>query len=720
MASEAPAMLDLLQRWALRGRPTGTSTLALAALALVSIALAGWLVLERGLASIGPVPLATADAISPIVVDRNGRLLRAFTTPQGRWRLPVSHAEIDERYLELLVAYEDRRYWQHHGVDPLAVARAGAQLVRNGRVVSGASTLTMQVARLLDQRHERTAAGKLAQALRAIQLERQLSKHQILDLYLRLAPFGGNIEGVRAASLAYFGKEPQRLSIAEAALLVALPQSPEARRPDRHVAAARAARDKVLARGVEAGVISAAEAERAKSEAVPRRRQAFPMLAPHLAEAEVAAFPRLAVHRLTIDREVQSAMQALADERARLLGDKLTTAIIVADHTTGEVLAHVGASDYLDPSRNGAIDMTAAVRSPGSTLKPIIYGLGFEAGVVHPETLIEDRPARFGAYAPENFEDTYRGTVSIREALGQSLNVPAVRVLDRLGPQHLVGRLARAGVPPQLPEGAEPNLAIALGGLGLTLTQLTELYAGLASGGGRLALSHRVGEGDQRRLSGDVAEDRHKRLLGPVAAWYVTDILKDAPPPPNTKGGRIAYKTGTSYGYRDALAIGYDGRFVIAVWAGRADGAATPGLTGRTAAAPILFDAFGRLGEKSVPLAKAPRGAILASGADLPPPLRRFGRLPAIVGTGPFIKETLAIAFPPDRAELEVASDGDAILLKAEGGKLPLTWLIDGEPIRSDPHRREVVWQPAGPGFAKLSVIDAAGSADRVTIRLRQ
>ena len=206
---------------------------------LAALSFAGWGAFELAMTRLSPLPLAAAAEVSVTVLDRNDRLLRAFTTKQGRWRLPVSHTDVDQRYLAMLLAFEDRRFWQHGGVDALALGRAALQLIGNGRIISGASTLTMQTARLLDQRHDRTLTGKLAQILRAVQLERRLSKKQILDLYLRLAPFGGNIEGIRAASLAYFGKEPARLSIAQTALLVALPQSPEARRPDRHAQNAR-------------------------------------------------------------------------------------------------------------------------------------------------------------------------------------------------------------------------------------------------------------------------------------------------------------------------------------------------------------------------------------------------------------------------------------------------------------------------------------------------
>lgn len=675
----------------------------------------------------GPPPLANADTMSRIVVDRRGRLLRAFTTPDGRWRLPVETTDVDPRYLAILMAFEDNRFYDHGGVDPIAFLRSGTEFLSRGRLISGGSTLTMQVARLLEGRHERNASGKLRQIVRALQLEERLSKDEILRLYLRMAPFGGNLEGVRAASLAYFGKEPKRLSIGEAALLVALPQSPERRRLDRNSPSTRTARDLVLRRAEELGVISTAEAEHARQEPIPTSRRPFPMLAPHLAEAEVARDEATSVHRLTLDRDVQAALEPLLADHTRMLGARLSAAMLVADHTTGEVIAHLGSASYLDADRFGAIDMVEAVRSPGSTLKPLIYGLGFEQGIIHPETLIEDRPARFGSYAPENFDEDFHGTVTVREALGQSLNIPAVKVLSAVGPGRLAGRFKRAGIGHVLPPATEPSLAIALGGIGMRLKDIAELYAGLARGGEPITLDWHAGPEEKARHFGDThtapaADAKRRRLLSPVASWYVTDVLKDAPPPPNARGGRIAYKTGTSYGYRDAWAAGYDGKHVVVVWVGRPDGVPTPGMIGRTAAAPVLFDAFQRLGERRAPLQPAPPGAVRASGSELPPPLKRFREGPDdTMAQGPYLETPVLIAFPPDRAELELETeDGDAaLILKAEGGALPLTWMIDGQPQTSEPHRRELNWRPGAKGFVKVQVIDAKGRADRVTLRLK-
>lgn len=668
-----------------------------------------------------PLPLERVAERSTTVVDRNGRLLRAYTTSDDHWRLPVRAADVDPTYLKMLFAFEDRRFRSHIGIDAHAIARVAFELVRHGRLISGSSTLTMQTARLIEGRHERTAAGKARQMLRALELERRFSKTEILSLYLELAPFGGNLEGVRAASLAYLGKEPQRLSLAEGALLVAIPQSPAARRPDRSPEAAKRARNRVLARAAALGVIDAKEAAAAMREPVPAVRRDFPRLAPHLSDTETdGATPGL-VHRLTIDARVQERLEALARDHARAHGLALSTAIIVVEHATGEVIAHVGSAGYLDEGRAGAIDMLRAVRSPGSTLKPLVYGLAFDGGIAHPETMIEDRPARFGGYSPKNFDHDYAGTVTIREALAKSLNVPAVKVLDVVGAHKLTTRMQGAGADPVLPKDAEPSLAMALGGVGLRATDLAQLYVAIARGGAPIALTWRADAGgttagakppmDQRPLT---------RLLSPVAAWYLADILKNAPPPINARAGEIAYKTGTSYGYRDAWSAGFDGRHTVVVWVGRPDGASVPGLSGRVSAAPLLFDAFQRLAERRTPLPPAPHGVVRAAGRDLPPALRTFGdpREAAIVAG--FRDPGVAITFPQDRTVIDWDTAGETgLMLKAEGGALPLTWLLDGAPIESDPLRRDALIETPPRGFLRIAVIDAKGRADRVTLRVK-
>ncbi|CAD5257043.1 Penicillin-binding protein 1C (fragment) [Bosea sp. 21B] len=431
-----------------------------------------------------PIDFAAARDRSTVVLDREGKLLRPFVTSDGRWKLPVGADDVDPRYLAMLKAFEDKRFDDHAGVDPLGTLRAAGQMLANGRIVSGGSTLTMQVARLLEPRQERSLSAKLRQAVRAIELERRFSKTEILDLYLTLAPFGGNLEGVRAASFAYFGKEPKRLSTAEAALLVALPQSPETRRPDRFPEAARKARERVLARVEAAGLATRDEVAAAREEPVPTARRPFPNLAPHTAEQVVAEAPEQRSQRLTIDARWQASLEQLARERAIALGPQLSIAILVADNETGEIRASVGGVDYFDAGRAGSLDLTQALRSPGSALKPFIYALAFDNGLAHPETMLEDRPTRYGLYVPENFDLGFQGMVSARKALQLSLNLPAVELLSALGPQRFLSRLKDAGAAIAMPrDGGAPGLAIGLGGLGITLADLTRLYVGLARGG---------------------------------------------------------------------------------------------------------------------------------------------------------------------------------------------------------------------------------------------
>lgn len=679
-----------------------------------ALGLAAGLLVPAGLgvayvANLPPLDLAAAQRHSVVVLDRDGRLLRPYALRDGRWRLPLTPEEVDPRYLAMLRAYEDARFDRHVGIDPLAFARAGWQWLRAGHIVSGASTLSMQVARLVEPRAGRSLAAKLRQAVRAVEIERRLGKEGVLRLYLALAPFSGPLEGIRAASWAYFQREPNRLSAAEAALLVALPQSPEARRPDRHPEAARRARDRVLARALAAGVIDAREAESALREPVPSRRANFPMLAAHAADRALSAAPERDVHRLTIDGRLQENLERLVREAlARQPG--LSAGIVVLDNATGEVRARVGSAGYLDGSRGGAVDVTAATRSPGSALKPFIYAAAFDLGLAHPETLIEDRPVRFADYAPRNFDLSFQGTVTARRALQLSLNVPAVELLDAVGPARFVARLRAAGAEIVLPRNAAPGLPAALGGLGITLADLARLYAGLARGGTVPALRERLDTSPPPEAGG--------RIAAPVAAWYVADILRDAPPPDSALPGRIAFKTGTSYGYRDAWAVGFDGRITVAVWAGRPDGAAVPGLVGRITAAPILFDAFARAGSEPRPL-PAPPGVILATSAGLPPPLRHLRkdvtRL-AAAGDAP-----LHIAYPVEgsRVDLGLAEGGGEteLALKATGGKLPYVWMVNGAPV-ANAERRQAAWQPDGAGFVQISVMDATGATDTVHLRL--
>ncbi|AMN54037.1 penicillin-binding protein [Labrenzia sp. CP4] len=671
-------------------------------------------------ASLSAPPRVGDLPLSVVVLDRNDRLLRAFTSQDDKWRLPVELPEIDPLYFRMLLAFEDKRFYEHGGFDALALARSALQSLRNGRIVSGGSTLTMQVARLLEEQPTKSLERKYEQLLRAVQLEAEFSKEDILRLYALRAPFGGNLEGVRAASLTWFGKEPGRLTPAEAALLVALPQSPEARRPDRFPEQARKARNRVLRRAAVAGVLGKEDAASAANEPVRTIRYAMPFLAPHESRQARADAPLLPVHRLTIDLELQRAIESLARRKSETMPSPVSLAILVADHQSGEILASVGAPNLLDTRRQGHVDMTRATRSPGSTLKPFIYGLAFEEGVGLPESFIEDRATNIGGYQPTNFDQSYQGTVTLREALQLSLNTPAVKLLEAVGPARLIARLKRAGANPVMEKGIAPGLAISLGGLGMTLRDLAQAYAAMARGGEPVALS--VCRKDCEEGTTPVSS---ARVLSEKASWMVGDILSGLPQPQSAETHHVAYKTGTAYGYRDAWAVGYDGRHVVAIWSGRPDGTPVPGATGASVAVPILFEAFQILGPDRVPLPDGPAEAMSVAGQQVPEPLR-FARLPqnrGTVRTG----DTLQISYPPDGAELDLGFARDSsleqsaqpLVVKFKGGAGPFSFLVNGRPLHTGQRERQLVWQPDTPGFADVTVLDANGNSAGITVLLR-
>lgn len=660
-----------------------------------------------------PPPLEAGRELSREVVDRNGRLLRAYTTSQGFWRLPATLDEIDADYISMLIAYEDRRFYAHSGVDPLAMLRAAGQFLSNGgRIVSGGSTITMQVARLIEPRSERSIRAKLMQMARALQIERRLSKDEILSLYLTLAPYGGNLEGVRAASLAWFGREPKKLNLSQSALLVALPQAPEARRPDRHPQTARRARDRVLKRMSTAGLIPASEIARASGQSAPTARRPIPGLAAHSADRAIASSSVTRKHQLTLDATIQARLEELATQTARRLGRRQSLAMILADGLSGEVLASIGSSSHLDAERFGSIDMSRAVRSPGSALKPFIYGLALEDALVDPATLIDDAPADFSGYRPRNFDRGYMGEVSIREALQNSLNVPAVRLLEAVGPQRLLARLRRGGASLDLPSGGAPGLAIGLGGAGTSLHDLVQLYTAFINQGRAVPLHDGLGA--------DAAEHFDHPVLDSHAAWRVADILAGVDAPRAAPRLPIAYKTGTSYGYRDAWAIGFDGRYVLGVWVGRADAAPAPGISGIATAAPLLFEAFTKAGLTPVGQPSPPTGLIQRNVGQLPFALRKFqsrGDPSEPQGTAATAPR---IVYPPQGARVALGQRGAGrlapLIIKLQGGAAPYRLIANGKPMPRTSRRKVLNWTPDGEGASTLTVMDAKGRAASVSV----
>ena len=651
---------------------------------------------------------------SVTVLDRQGAVLRAFTSRDGMWRLRTTPEDVEPRYLAMLKAYEDRRFERHVGVDPLALGRALWQMASRGRIVSGGSTLTMQAARLLEP-HPHDLLGKLADIARALQLEWHYGKREILTYYLTLAPFGGNLEGVRAASLAYFGKEPAQLTDGQAALLVALPQSPTRRRPELNPLAARNARDQVLNRLERAGLVSLVAAAAARDESLPRQRLGFPFQAPHLADrlaAGAAGGSRIAT---TIDGRLQTAIERLAQREAAAYADGARLAILVVENQSRAVRAYLGNTDFNAPQ--GQLDLAQASRSPGSTLKPFIYGIAFDDLLLHPETMIDDRPMRFGSYAPQNFDRGFHGTVSVRYALQHSLNVPAVAVLDRVGPERFAAALRQAGAQLSFPRiGETAALPLALGGVGIDLADLTMLYAAIAAGG----------EVKPLIFSGDAPPTPGIRLISRTAAAYLTGILVDAPLPDgiSPRAGRrdrgwIAFKTGTSYGFRDAWAIGYSATHTIGVWVGRAEGTPRPEAYGRNTAAPVLFKLFDLMPANGLAPLPAPDGDAIqaASAAQLPANLRRFAAVPAAGTDAP------SIVYPPDGAIIDLADrparHAGQLALIADGGEPPLQWIVNGRPLPSQPQTGQQFWPIDGDGFARITLVDRRGRTASAEVRLR-
>ncbi|MCF5041612.1 peptidoglycan glycosyltransferase PbpC [Pseudomonas sp. PA-7-1E] len=530
---------------------------------------------------IWPLPLPQDD-LARVVLAEDGTPLWRFADANGVWRYPVQTREVSPYYLDALLTYEDRWFYHHPGVNPLALVRATWQNLSGARVVSGGSTLSMQVARLLDP-HSRTLHGKLRQLWRTAQLEWHLSKDEILNLYLNRAPFGGTLQGVAAASWAYLGKSPSQLTHAEAALLAVLPQAPSRLRPDRHPQRAQQARDKVLRRLAEFQVWPQSAVDEALEEPLLHAPRLEPSLAPLLARRlNRPDSPPLI--RTTLDATLQRRLEdLLLGWRARL-PEHTSAAILVVEEESMAVRAYLGSVDINDTKRFGHVDMISALRSPGSTLKPFLYGMALDDGLIHSESLLQDVPRRYGDYRPGNFSMGFTGAVPASTALSSSLNLPAVQLLEAYGPKRFAAQMRIGGMPLALPALAEPNLALILGGAGSRLEDLVSGYSALA----------RDGKSASLRLQPDDTL-RERPLLSPGAAWIVRRILSGQARPDRDPRAELvqrpvlAWKTGTSYGFRDAWAIGVGPRYLIGVWIGRPDGTPVPGQFGLASAAPLML-----------------------------------------------------------------------------------------------------------------------------------
>lgn len=725
------------RRWRRRGIIAASVLFALAALLFV---------LDR----LFPLPAIDSGGAA-VIVAADGTPLRNYPSRDGIWRYPVTPDQVSPRYLDTLLTYEDRWFYWHPGVNPVAMARAGWQWATNRRIVSGGSTLTMQVARLIDPqlagKPSRSMSAKLRQAWRAVQLEMHYSKDEILSMYLTHAPMGGIVEGVEMGSRLWLGKSARDLGPAEAAMLTALPQAPSRLRPDRHPEAAQAARDKVLDRMAELGRWAPADVADAKIENVVapplRARWLAPLAAQRLLQ-EAGATPaarRTGLRPLrqrpplvssTLDADMQASVEQMLLDRVDSLPPKVSMAVLVMDNDTLEVKAYAGSADFSDDTRYAHVDMVRGVRSPGSTLKPFLYAQALDEGLIHSESLLIDAPLSFGGYAPGNFQAAFSGPVSVAQALQRSLNVPAVDLLDRVGPASFASVMLTGGVRLRLPDGAVPNLSLILGGGGTTLEELVGAYRALARDGvsGRPRLRT-----EQPRIE--------SRMMSPGAAWIVRDILEGGghPDRPFYQSGsparRLAWKTGTSFGFRDAWAIGVTDRWTLGVWVGRPDGTPNPGFFGANVAAPLLQDIVAALPEGAQQVRSRPE--TVQAAVTCWPLGYRLGSVPS--GECPEQRAAWLLndTAPPSFAGYADATQGPlrvggvatgsvlrpvpgsrqvALDVDVQGAEGEVWWMLDGRVVNHGASSHPFKLVLAQDGRYTLTVMDAQGRHDRVVFEI--
>ena len=576
-----------------------------------------------------PDPLF-AEPTAAILLARDGTLLSASIASDGQWRFPPL-ARVPDKYRRALLLYEDKRFEHHVGIDPLAIARAVRLDLRNGKAVSGASTITMQVARLArlggsgsedrNWQQPRSYSAKVAEALLALRLEIAYSKDQILALYASHAPFGGNVVGIEAASWRYFGRGPDALSWAEAATLAVLPNAPALVTPGRNRARLQEKRDRLLRRLQAAGEMTALDLELALAEPLVDAPVPLPNHAPHLLATLRAQHADTSRFATTLDADLQIAATQMVHDRARELAHESihNVAALVVDNQSFEVRAYVGNADWSTHNDLGlAVDIVQRPRSTGSILKPFLYAAMFDSGQLLPHMLVADIPTQYSGYAPENFDHAFRGAVPADVALAQSLNVPAVRLLKEYGVGRFYDLLRGMGMSTLTRPPDDYGLTLVLGGAEGTLWDVTGMYANLADTARRITPGAALPYRDLRVLlrpqvpagdvpSGDVtaapvSPARQASEITPAAAWLTLDALLEAQRPAEEAHWRsfatsrnIAWKTGTSWGLRDAWAVGSTSRYTVGVWVGNASGEGRPGLTGTTAAAPLLFELHGRL-----------------------------------------------------------------------------------------------------------------------------
>lgn len=640
---------------------------------------------------VNPIDTKMIQDISRTIAFENGTHSYVTTNKEHKWRLPVDIDIVDPQFIRLLLSYEDKRFYSHYGVDLLAMTRAVWQFISHGKVISGASTITMQLAKLLHPR-PRTVTSKLIEIVRALQLELHYTKDEILAAYLTLAPYGGNIEGVIAASMRYFGKEPYALTASQMALLIALPQSPESNRPDRHHSVSINAKNKVLDYVYHQKLMGTYVYEQALKEDVLNQLHALPRHAPHLAQKLLVQNENHQnVIKTTLNEKLQKQMEHWALSKERVLDKGTTLAVLVVRNKDAAIQAYLGSHNMFSKNVSGYVDMIRAIRSPGSTLKPFIYAYGFEKNIIHPNTMMLDEETRFGDYMPHNFSHEYTGEVTLEYALRHSLNIPAVKILNELGADVFTHKISALTGKLQIPK-EKASLPIALGGIGISIWQLTQLYVALANGGSAEVL---------HVIPSNHNPMKKKKLLDERSAMMTTSILRKTQAPDGFMNTHqhIAYKTGTSYGYRDAWTIGYTKEYTVAVWVGKPDNSIQLKQTGRTTAAPLAFEIL------SMVDALVPQDHWQWSSNYL-------GKL-APEGLQYFDREKqkneakLKFIYPQKNERYMSADCSDAVVeVMIENGKEPYYWYIDGE---AQVNKGVSMNLPFKHGAHTINIIDSQG-----------
>ena len=577
-------------------------------------------------------PVQTNIPYSTIITARDGSILHAFLSRDDKWRMYAELSEITPTLRDAILFKEDKYFRYHPGFNPVSMLRAAGRNLLTGRRTSGASTITMQTVRLLEPR-ERTYMSKLIELFRALQLEIHYSKDEILQLYLNLIPYGGNIEGLKSASLLYFGKPPLLLSLAELTTLTIIPNRPSSLRLGTRNALIVQERNRWLNRFRAKHLFSETTLNDALNEPLTAYRRDAPQLAPHLSRRLRAANPNMPIIQSSLNPTAQATAERLIQQYAnRMRAYNIhNSAVLVVDNQSREVVAYVGSADFENTFDGGQVDGVRAVRSPGSALKPLLYGLAFDAGIITPKTKLADVPTNFSGYEPDNYDRRFNGPVTAEFALANSLNIPAVALLKEIGTPMLVSTLQKAGFSAIKKGAKDLGLSMILGGCGVTLEEMTRLYAGLANGGRLEPLRFTppptppLKKGERRKKSGGFPPSPFLRggvgggvnLLSPEAAYLVTQTLTQITRPdlPNNFDNsyhlpRIAWKTGTSYGRRDAWSIGYNQRYTIGVWVGNFSGVGVAELSGANTATPLLFQLFNTLDYNSpAGWFKAPKAA---------------------------------------------------------------------------------------------------------------